>query len=288
MAQRKLHLLIVDPQNDFCDLPAGYCPTEPRGGRFMPALAVAGAHADMQRLAALIDAGRGGIGAITVTLDSHHRLDIAHTAFWRDAAGAPPAPYTRIAANDLRAGRYLTRDPQAFGRAQAYLDTLESSSRHIHTVWPVHCEIGTPGHNIHYDLRLALKRWEEEKSAVAVKVCKGQNPWTEHYSAFMAEVPDPDDPATLFNDVLLSRLRQADCVYIAGEAGSHCVKASVRHIVDHWPAAETKRLTLIEDCISPVGGFEASYAEFLDTMRELGVRVMRADAVRAELLDNSR
>jgi nicotinamidase-related amidase len=288
MSQPKLHFFIVDPQNDFCDLPVNYCPAGPRGDRFTPALAVAGAHLDMQRLAALIDAVRSSITAITVTLDSHQRLDIAHPTFWRDAAGAPPAPYTRITAADLRAGRYLPRDAQATGRAQAYLDALEASGGHMHTIWPVHCEIGTPGHNIHYDLHQALRRWEEEKTAAAVKVCKGQNPWTEHYSVFMAEVPDPGDPATSFNDALLASLRQADGVYIAGEAGSHCVRASARHIVDNWPIAELKRITLIEDCISPVGGFEAGYTDFLNTMRELGVRVMRAGEVRAELLDNVR
>ena len=180
------HLLIIDPQNDFCDLPANYCPVDPHGGRLAPALPVAGAHADMQGLARLIDAGRAGIGAITVTLDSHHRLDIAHPTFWQDAAGAPIAPFTRIAAADLRAGRCLPRNPQARERAQTYLDALEAAGHHTHMVWPVHCEIGAWGHDIHHDLRLALNRWEEAGNAIIAKVGKGENPMTEHYSAMMA------------------------------------------------------------------------------------------------------
>ena len=44
------HLLIIDPQNDFCDLPEAYRPADPLSGvRVQPALPVAGAHADMQR-----------------------------------------------------------------------------------------------------------------------------------------------------------------------------------------------------------------------------------------------
>jgi nicotinamidase-related amidase len=288
MERHVSHLLVIDPQNDFCDLPAGYCPADPQGGSFAPALPVAGAHADMQGLARLIDAGRAGIGAITVTLDSHHHLDIAHPTFWRDAAGAPIAPFTRIAATDLRAGRFLPRDPRARARAQTYLDALEAAGRHTHMVWPVHCEIGTWGHDIHHDLRLAFNRWEVAGNAIVAKVGKGENPMTEHYSAMMAELPDPADPATGFNAALFAHLRAADRVYVAGEAGSHCVKATVEHIVARWPAEELNRLALIEDCISPVGGFESAYAEFLAAMRECGLRVMKADEVCAELSDNVR
>ena len=46
MTKRHLHLLIIDPQNDFCDLPEAYCPELPDGSRLTPALPVPGAHAD--------------------------------------------------------------------------------------------------------------------------------------------------------------------------------------------------------------------------------------------------
>jgi nicotinamidase-related amidase len=284
--RRKLHLLIIDPQNDFCDLPADYCPADPHGGRFSPALPVAGAHADMRRLAGLIDAGGAGLDAITVTLDSHQHFDIAHPTFWRDAAGAPVAPFTPIAAADLRAGRFLPRDAGVRERAQAYLDALEATGR-THMVWPVHCEIGTWGQNIHHDLRLACNRWEEAGNAIVAKVGKGENPLTEHYSAMMAEVPDAADPATQFNQALFDRLRAADRLYVAGEAGSDCVKATVEHIAARWPADELAKLTLIEDCISPVGGFEAVQAEFLAAMRLRGARIIKANEARRELSANA-
>ena len=283
MATRAAHLLIIDPQNDFCDLPEEYCPADPRGGRIAPALPVAGAHADMQRLAALIDACLGSFGAITVTLDSHQHLDIAHPTFWQDASGGPVAPFTRIEAQDLDAGRFVPRNPRARERALRYLEALEASGRYSHMVWPIHCEIGTWGHAIHHDLRLACNRWEESNGSNVAKVGKGENPWTEHYSAMMAEVPDPQDPRTQLNTGLLESLRAADQVFIAGEAGSHCVKATTEHLVANWPDAELNRLVLIEDCISVVAGFEAHYAAFLAAMRERGVRVMRAAEVCAAI-----
>ena len=138
------------------------------------------------------------------------------------------------------------------------------------------------GHNVHHDLRLAYNAWEETTARQVQKITKGENPWTEHYSAIMAEVPDPDDAATAFNQRLVDRLKQADRIYIAGEAGSHCVKASTEHIVQGFNA-DGRKLTLITDCISPVAGFEAQYRAFLDAMRGCGARLATAAVVAAEL-----
>ncbi|MDP5240457.1 cysteine hydrolase [Uliginosibacterium sp. 31-16] len=288
MAQRKLQLLIIDPQNDFCDLPEAYCPPLPTGAeRMLPALPVSGAHADMLRLAALIDAGLAGLGDITVTLDSHQHLDIAHPTFWCDARGAAIAPFTQITAADARAGKYRPKLLQAQARVLAYLDALEAAGRYTHMVWPVHCEIGTWGHNIHHDLRLALNRWEEQCLAVVDKVSKGSNPWTEHFSAIMAEVPDPADASTQLNAGLIARLQSADRLYIAGEAGSHCVRATVEHLADNFASADLHKIVLIEDCISPVSGFAANQTDFFRAMQARGLQVLCAAEVITELHANA-
>ncbi|MDF3036420.1 MAG: cysteine hydrolase, partial [Paucimonas sp.] len=248
----KLHLLVIDPQNDFCDLPASYC----ESGQRKPALPVAGAHADMQRLADLISEGIYGIDAITITLDAHHRYDIAHPTFWIDAQGKAVSPFTEITAHDLRAGRYQPRDPRALAPALAYLNALESAGRYRLMVWPVHCEIGSWGQNVHADLRAAYNRWEDSTCGVVNKVLKGLNPWTEHYSAVMAEVPDATDPDTQLNEELVATLRTADKVFIAGEAGSHCVRATTEHLVEQFGPQDAAKLVLVTDCISAVAGFE--------------------------------
>jgi|GEM_PF-6949980 len=41
-------------------------------------------------------------------------------------------------------------------------------------------------------------------------------PWTEHYSAVLAEVPDDEDPDTQLNQALIDRLDTADTILIAG------------------------------------------------------------------------
>ena len=274
-------LLIIDPQNDFCDVPAGYRPVDPLTGAVVaPALPVAGAHADMQRTAAFIRATGSRLDEITITLDSHHRVDIAHPTFWRKADAAAAAPFTTITAAQVRAGEFLPRDPAALARTLAYLDELESRGRYTLMVWPVHCEIGTWGHGVHADVRAAYNQWEETHLRGVRKVTKGENPWTEHYSAIQAEVPDATDPHTEMNTALLAELDASTTLFIAGEASSHCVRATTEHIVANLPGGRPGRVVLLTDCMSPVGGFEAQHQAFLDEMRAKGVRLMTSDEAR--------
>ena len=272
MATRTTQLLVIDPQNDFCDLPASH---RPAGST--PSLPVAGAHADMQRLAAFIRAQGGQIDAITVTLDSHQRFDIAHPGFWQTGAGAEVAPFTPITAAQVRAGDFAPRDVAALPRTLTYLDALEAQGRYTLMVWPVHCEVGSWGHGIHADVLAACGDWQLQRQRAVRNVFKGTNPWTEHYSAIEAEVPDADDTSTALNTVLLQSLGQADVLLIAGEASSHCVRSTTEHIVQHLPHLvpgwQASRIVLLTDGMSPVAGFEAQHQAFLDGMRKGGARL---------------
>jgi len=270
----RTQLLIIDPQNDFCDLPDTWRPLDPLTGQpVAPALPVSGAHADMQRLAGFIRQAGDALTDITVTLDSHHRVDIAHPTFWQQHDGSAVGPFTPITARQVRDGAFRPRDAAALLRTLAYLDELEARGRYTLMVWPVHCEIGSWGHNIHADVRAACNAWEERRLAAVEMVTKGENPWTEHYSAVQAEVPDAGDPGTQLNQRLIERLDRAGLLLIAGEAGSHCVKATTEHVVDHLPSGRLERVVLMTDCLSPVGGFEAQQQEFLDAMRARGVQL---------------
>jgi nicotinamidase/pyrazinamidase len=286
--KRNLHLLVIDPQNDFCDLPTAYLPTNPViAGQCGPALPVAGSHADMLRVADLIKGGMHGLSGISITLDSHHRLDIAHPTFWSDEEGKAVNPFTQISAADVRAGKFMPRSLQALPRALAYLDALESAGRYSLMVWPVHCEIGTWGHNVHADVRAAYNQWEEAALGIVNKVVKGTNPWTEHYSAVMAEVLDADDPATQLNRSFIDTLAKADRIYITGEAGSHCVKATTEHIADNFGSENLAKLVLLTDCMSAVSGFDAQYESFVRDMRARGVQIAKAADVLPELIANT-
>lgn len=285
---RNLHLLVIDPQNDFCDLPAQYLPANPvTGEATAPALPVSGAHADMLRLADMINRGAGGLSGISVTLDSHHRLDVAHPTFWMNADRQAVNPFTQITAADVRAGKYAPRDSAALPRVLSYLDTLEAAGRYTLMVWPVHCEIGSWGHNVHADVRAAYNRWEDQSLGIVNMVTKGTNPWTEHYSAIQAEVPDDDDESTQLNRGFIELLSQADQVYITGEAGSHCVKATTEHIVANYDQSKLSNLVLVTDCMSAVTGFDAQYEGFVRDMKARGLQIAKAGDVLPELIKNA-
>jgi nicotinamidase-related amidase len=266
-------LLIIDPQNDFCDLPRACWPTGSTG----PALPVTGAHADMQRLASWIQRHGAQLDGICITLDSHQAYDVAHPAFWQQRDGSVLAPFTAIAAAQVRAGDFAPRDASALPRVLQYLDALEAEGRYQLMVWPLHCEIGSWGHGVHAEVLTACRDWQASQHRAVHHVFKGMNPWTEHYSAIRAEVPDPQDPETGLNQVLLARLARCEQLVIAGEASSHCVRATTEHIAQHGGLAP-EQLVLLSDCMSPVAGFEAAHAAFLQQMAELGVRCTSSTA----------
>ena len=267
-----VHLLIIDPQNDFCDLPSDRLPAGTS-----PALPVPGAHRDMLRLAGWLDETGQKVDAVTVTLDHHHRLDIAHPGFWRTPGGGVVPPFTAVAVADLERGRIDTARAQDREDALSYLRALEAAGRFTHMVWPFHCQIGTWGQCVHADLQAALDRWEDRTGRSVHHVFKGENPWTEHYSALRAEIPVANDPATELNTALLEHLQAFDRIVVSGEAGSHCVRATVEHLLLHW-TAPADRIALVRDAMSPVAGFEEAQRDFLEDAAARGVGVVELAA----------
>ena len=273
MRYTETQLLIIDPQNDFCDLPENWQPRSPVTEQVIaPSLPVAGAHADMQRLASWIAAQGEKLGQITITLDSHQSYDIAHPAFWQQRNGSAVTPFTLITAAQVRAGDFAPRNAAEQARTLQYLDQLEAQGSYTLMVWPLHCEIGSWGHGVHASVLTACRQWQDLQHRAVRHVFKGMNPWTEHYSAIRAEVPDAQDPETGLNTALLNQLRASSLLVIAGEASSHCVRATTEHIVDNWGSDDFSRIVLLTDCMSPVGGFEAAHTAFLQRMHAIGVR----------------
>ena len=259
----RLEFLIVDPQNDFSDAPGA-------------ALPVAGAGADAERLARLLDRLRDRIDDIHVTLDTHQLLDIAHPVFWVDGAGRRPTPFTQISVADVENGVWRAFDGHSQRRALAYVRALRDNGRYQLTIWPPHCLVGTWGHNVAPVVAEALRAWEEARFARVDYVTKGHNPWTEHYSAVQADVPDPTDPGTQINRRLIQTLENADLVALSGQALSHCVANTVRDIADCFAEENMHKLVLVEDTSSPVPGFEALARQFLVDMRKRGMRTAKA------------
>lgn len=258
-------LLLIDPQNDFCDIVGA-------------ALPVPGADADMRRASELIASAGMNLDRIVVTLDSHPTVAIERPTFWRKGRGDPVEPFTQITAADVIAKRFVPRDLSLEGEVVSYLHALERSNKYRLMVWPVHCVLGTWGHNVHATLQASLARWEERTQRNSIKFLKGANPMTEQYSAVQAEVPIASDPRTSRNLQLIDSCRPGPgYLLVAGEAASHCVAATLDHLFEIFDAEERARTIVLKDCMSPVHGFEVQADEFFARAERLGARVLTAN-----------
>lgn len=195
IAKGGLCLLVIDQQVDF----------HPGGS-----LAIPTANEDAARIAAFITRHRAHLAQLVFTLDSHQRYHIAHGIFWANAQGESPAPFTLISSQDVAAGVWTPRDPQLREYVLAYTQSLEKSGKFTLCIWPEHCVIGTPGHNLVEDVRTAALEWAKDSLQQIQYVMKGSNSFTEHYSALRAEFELPYDPATrcvspLCNQVMARR-----------------------------------------------------------------------------------
>ncbi len=260
-------LLIIDPQNDFCDIDGA-------------ALPVAGANEDLKRLAGFIEANQNRIGDITVTMDSHASVAVERTTFWLGRDGQSVPPFTFITAADVLAGSYRPRNVDLTGQVVGMLEQLERAGKGGMVVWPVHCVTGTWGHNIHSEVARSLAAWEMSHQRAVAKVLKGEYPLTEHFGVFEADAPVPSVPGTQFNTALAASLAQgADVIAIAGQASSHCVAASYdqfMRFLARTPAL-APRVVLLRDCMSPVPGFEKLADALFERALAAGTDVMTTD-----------
>ncbi len=254
-----MQMLIIDPQEDFCNPHTG-------------SLYVPGAEEDMSRLAALVSRLGSRLEAVHVTQDSHHQVQIFHSCWWQDAWGKPPPPFTLISAADAESGVWRAAHAPFQKRSLAYVRSLEEQGNYRLVIWPYHCIAGTSGHNIAAPLQKALAEWERAAWKPVHYQQKGGNPFTEHYSALRAEVFDVQDPSTGADARWLSQLQKADTLLVGGEALSHCVLSTVRDLATLAPEMVC-RMVLLTDAASAIPGFEEECSYFLKQMTGLGMQI---------------
>lgn len=261
-------LLIIDPQNDFCDISK-----ENSSAGIAATLPIPGAVSDMKRIAAFVHNQGHRLDSLHVTLDSHNPWDIAHPSFWLSQANEHPSLFTEITHQDVLRGVWRTTKPNDMQHALRYTEHVEGEKSRKHIIWPEHCLTGSWGHQVHEVLQTELLNWSRDNRAAVQYVMKGQNPLTEHYSAMEAEMILSSDPKTGFNSELFRQIRYHSNIIICGEALSHCVAATVRDIAHCLPSEHISHLVLLTDCTSAVPGFERQAQEFIDEMVARGMRL---------------
>jgi len=281
-------LLLIDVQKDF----------HPGGS-----LAISSAKEDADRIESIIRRSlkSDSIERLVVTMDSHHKLHIAHPKFWLsgDDNETCPSPFTIISSDDIKNGIWKPRPNLRLPVGEElvngsmmkskydkegnldllqycieYTSALEKKGRFKLCIWPEHCLIGTEGHQLVNNVQEAMDEWSDVTGGNIEFVMKGENLLTEMYSALQAEVPISS--ATSYNRNLLKDLRQSDRLLIVGQAMSHCVNYTTRDIVAKWPRKERHKICVVTDCMSPVPSFEKDAEEFLQFLKDNGVQTCLA------------
>jgi len=287
MPRKNIALMVIDPQRSFCAKVDSAEQQVKHDGE----LCVPGAWEDMVRLGDFVRKAARIITSIDATLDSHHYIHIAHPIYWKNIKTSErPFPFTQLLpqpnpddesigtvygqnlAGD-RIGEFTTTTPHFIKRAYNYLKALKDGNRYPHMIWPYHCLIGTPGHNVVEPLYDALLNWEKVRFAGVNWLTKGSNYHVEHFSAVRAEVPDPKDDKTQLNTAFIQRVMEADEILLSGEAGSHCLANTVRDMAEFGSDEFVKKCVLLKDATSPVETLEHLQDKFIADMQAVGMRV---------------
>jgi nicotinamidase/pyrazinamidase len=262
----KYKLVIIDAQNDFCDLPSEACPII-AGSQYKPAMPILGAHLNCLNLANFIGKFGYNIDSISVYMDSHIYADIGHCTSWLTELYKPVPPYTTVTFDDFMTGKVQPINTLVTSIYKAYLQKAQAIM-----VWPVHTLIGTYGHNIHYAISDALNVWQYKTNGAMLNyILKGSNPFTEHYSAIQAEIVT-SDPQTHVDLNFVDTCKYGSTIF-AGQAASHCVRKTLVSVLDNLDPCYYQNLIVLRDCMNPVSGHEQSTDEFFDYLQSVGVTV---------------
>lgn len=268
MSAKKIHILGIDVQNDFCG--------NGNNGQFAGSLFVPGADIDAERIAAFINKYGKKIDDIHMTLDSHRVVQVFHPIFWSNDKGQNPNPFTVISVSDVENRVWKTTNPSWQKRGIEYVRALAAKGRSPLCVWPYHCIIGSIGHALVPSVSDALRNWERERFAMVDYCVKGDFFFSEHYGALEAEIPAPEEPLTMLNTRMVEALRECDELILLGEALSHCVKNTGEQIASAFGEENIKKFVFFSDCSSNVPGFENLGNDFVKNMLSKGMRVCKS------------
>lgn len=239
---------------------------------------------------------------IILTLDTHYLFQIFHPLFWLDGDGNYAKGFTVILPGDV--GKTWSVNPEMayilFGDMK-YLPWLQSYAVHYTAelarlgkpplvVWPVHGRLGSPGHAIVPSLQVAvdfhdIARWSRSQYRI-----KGDLPLSEYYSPFGTEIVQAHDGIVVGeeSDKAVEDLLKYEALIIAGEAQSHCVRAAIYDVlkkIKSQDPALANRIYILEDCTSPVPGFEPQGTQALDDFKKNGMHVVNSKTAMEEWPD---
>ena len=252
-------VLAIDEQKDFME-----------GG----SLAVPGSLGDIERACKCIYNNMAGISRIMCSLDTHTAHQIFHPCWWVNENGDHPAPYTVITYEDVANNHWrpVIGDPRD---SIQYLKELEKGSKKMLCIWPYHCISGTEGFTLENEFAKMVYFHSVARKSVNHMIQKGTDPYSEMYGIIKPEYSKKN----FLNTPVLTAIEKFDEIYVVGEAASHCLMESVKQIAEHFASRPevTQKITILEDCTSPIPGFENDTASaFANFKNSYGIKFAKS------------
>lgn len=243
-------LLCIDVQNDFIE-----------GG----ALAVPGSVGDVERMTRFIYNNMAGLTKIMCSLDTHVAQQIFHPCWWANSAGDHPAPYTVITYEDVTKNLWRPVIDNPLDSTK-YLQELEKGGKKKLCIWPYHCIWGTDGATLENEFAKMVYFHSVARKGVNPMIPKGQDRHSEMYGIIKPEY----DQKNFINTPVLTAIEKYDEIYVVGEAASHCLMESVKQVAEYFKDRPeiTQKITILEDCTSPIPGYEADTAAAFDSFKQ--------------------
>lgn len=255
----KCLLLSIDNQFDFHE-----------GGP----LGVPGSTEDTERLIRFIYNNINHISCIMSSADAHILQQIFFPCWWINANGEHPDPFTVITYEDVIEKRWSPAIGD-FNKSLKYLKGLEEINAAKLCIWFYHCIIGTHGAAIETQLSKMINFHSAARKVYNPLIFKGNDPYSEMYGIIKPE----HNPNNFLNMPFLTAIEKHDIILFAGQAASHCFLKSIQQIIDYFSVANPKvikKLIILEDCTSPIIGYEDFTIKEFDKLKNYGIRFAKS------------
>ncbi len=292
-------LMLIDLQKDFC---------HPKGslyvaGRQDPkAVRNTGAIEDNVRLARFIYLYLMYLSQIRRTFDTHFANQIFFASHFKHGDGTFLSPHTLVDVNDKGNlvnigldGKVIDTEVRvnpniAHWLANGNLSWLEQQDRHYcrelkrpgkraqYTLylWPFHCLLGSQGHASVGVVHEASFFHAWARDAQSEADVKGTHPLSERYGVFAEEVMTRWDGKALVQKdprPLQTMMKHKKKIF-AGQAGSHCDKATIGQFLDEILAQDPDMASscyILRDCMSAVTVPDGKGGYALDCTKDMEV-----------------
>lgn len=229
------------------DCQIGFC--HPRASLFVP-----GAVEDTQRVIEWLYRNIDRLTGLHFSMDTHRVFQIFHPAFWVNADGHHPDPFTVVTVDDVRGGLWM---PIAHPKeCLEYCRQLEVQGKYVLSIWPYHTLLGGVSHALVPALMEAAIFHSLVRRRQTHFETKGTHAMTENYSVLSPEVEELGGQIVgSFNTSFFKMLMEYDRIYVFGQAKSHCVLSTLKDIqtrIESTDPCLAQKIWILEDATSPV------------------------------------